>query len=104
MLSCLDCSNNHLKMIPFEMLVRETFRIKGWTLFLGFISPDTGFIRPCDCEVVVNDKVITRIHIEGEVHPLSKDPSRRAIGTREIIDLESLELGSSNLVIRSIKT
>ena len=75
--------------------------MKGLTVFLGFISPDVGFIRSCDCEIVVNDKVIAYVHIDSEMLPRSEDPARRSISTSKPVDFQSLGLGSSGFVIRS---
>jgi hypothetical protein len=88
-------------MLTFEMPVRDTFYLQGMTVFLGLISPEVGVIRHCDCEIVLNDKVITTVHIVGEGHPRPADPGHRSLGTKDNINLASLGLGSSGFTIRS---
>jgi hypothetical protein len=85
----------------FEMLVTDTYHLEGLTIFSGFVSPPVGFIRSCDCEVVLNGKVMTYIHIDSEMLPLSKDPAPRSISTTDAVDLVSLGMGSNGFVIRS---
>jgi hypothetical protein len=82
------------------MLVKDTFRIEDLTVFLGYISQEVGLVRPCDCEIILNGKVVAYLHINGEALPLPEDPARRSISTGEKIDLESLGLGSGGFVIR----
>jgi hypothetical protein len=88
-------------MKTFEMSVRETFYLKGLTIFMGPVSPDVGFIRRCDCELVANGRVMAQFSIEGEAHPLPEDPMRRSIATKQPVDLGSLGLGPSGFIIRS---
>jgi len=88
-------------MKDFQMMVKDTFYMKGLTVFSGPISPEVGFIRSCDCEVVVNDKVIAYVHIDSEMLPRPNDPARRSISTSESNHLAPLGLGAGGFIIRS---
>ena len=83
------------------MSVRDTFCLRGMTVFMGVISPGAEVIRQCDCEIVLNDKVVAVIRIVGEGLPRPTDPQCRTIGTKDNINLALLGLGSSGFIIRS---
>lgn len=86
------------------MQVEDTFHFEdGRTVFVGTVKSDENIITACDCEIVFAGVVKLSLWIDGEEIPKGKKSSKRAISTRENIELGRYGIGESGFEIRSKK-
>jgi translation elongation factor EF-Tu-like GTPase len=88
----------------FRMSVEDIFQLAdGKTAFTGKIDrPELALIGPCDCEIVLNNKVKASIRIDGEmILEKTEKNACRAISTSQPIDPARIGVGRGGFTIRS---
>ena len=76
--------------MKFEMSITDLFHLSnGLTALSGLINGPKELISACNCELVVEEQVIERIHFDGEMHLKKSDPENplRALATQARINL-----------------
>jgi hypothetical protein len=87
---------------PFVMEVKDTFHFAdGTTVFVGPIRSESKFIRPCDCEIVLDSEIKASIHIDGEMVATRKKTPYRSISTKQPIDLDAIGVEKKEFIVRS---
>lgn len=88
---------------PFEMIVSDVFALEGGrTALVGEIVSGPTYIPGCDCELLVDDALITKLKIEGEMLPLKRTPNNlRSVSTLERIDVPLVRRSSGRCRLRS---
>jgi hypothetical protein len=86
----------------FTMSVKDTFHFAdGTTAFVGQVEPNVKFIRPCDCEILVDGEVKGSVRIDGEMIACRTTVPERAISTSERVDFAAIGISRSGFTIRS---
>lgn len=88
----------------FEMNVRDVFVFgDGRTVLVGDIANGPSYIPECDCELFVDDTLVTKLRIEGEIMPLKRTPNDlRSVSTFAPIDVSLVRRDNGQCRLRSI--
>lgn len=78
-----------------ELSVVEIFRFEdGRTVFVGPLHEGVPYIPACLAELLVNDRVVATLRIEGEMMPNGRHPEgHRSVSTADAVDSS---VGASN--------
>lgn len=96
--------NNMNPSVCFEMMIAELFRLSdGRTVFVGHVEGETKFIRPCQCELLMDGVRKALVAVEGEMIPEGRHPAGfRSVATRDAIALDTQQVATSDCRLKSI--
>jgi hypothetical protein len=71
-----------------ELCVVEVFRFAdGRTVFVGPMPEGTPFIPACSADLLVNDRVVASLRLEGEMLPEGRHPvGYHSVSTADAVD------------------
>lgn len=86
----------------FEMKIVDIFHFAdGRTVFVGKVDRDTRYIRPCQCELLINGIPKAVIQIEGEMMPDGTSPEGlRSVSTRDPIAADKKSILDSDFRLK----
>ena len=87
--------------MEFEMLIKEIFNFQdGRTVFVGDISGENKFIKSCNCELIINDQLFSKIHVEGEMLPSGNKSGLRSLSTTDKINISEVPYKRVTVILR----
>jgi hypothetical protein len=86
------------------MRIAELFRFSdGRTVFVGKVEGETKFIRPCQCELLMDGVRQALVEVEGEMIACGSQPAGfRSVATRAAIALDTQQLATADCRLKSI--
>jgi hypothetical protein len=96
------------KQIPgtvvFEMLIEEAFQFSdGRIVFTGQVTDAPSYIPACDCELLVDDRRVATLRIEGERILTNKQRRDvRAVSTVETVEIAQIRRSQGRCKLRAV--
>jgi len=85
-----------------ELKVVEVFRFPGErTVFVGTLEGNAKFVPACDADLIVDNRPLASLHLEGEMVPDKAHPlGYRSVSTTDTVDVGALSPGRQNVRLR----
>ncbi|MDR3490905.1 MAG: hypothetical protein P4M12_02540 [Gammaproteobacteria bacterium] len=83
------------------MLIKEIFNFQdGSIVFAGEISGESNFIRECVCDLFVDNQLVTKVLIEGEMITKGGKINLRSLSTKNKINIAIIPYHDKNVWLK----